>query len=261
VRLEATAENDRVILKVTDDGRGIELESIARAAVRQGIIEAGQSISRHQALRLIFRPGFSTALAVSEMSGRGVGLDVVERAVEQVGGEMHIWSEANRGTTFEMIVPVALALMPSLVVSVDGFSYCVDARRISETCFVSAEDVRRENDGEFIDWRGMRLPLVRLRALLGQAAVEEEGAESWPAIIVSTALRENEKGADEDARRAEVAVLVDGWREGRTEVLVRRLGAHGLRWTGVSGATELSEGELALVLDLPRLIETQGGVG
>ncbi len=261
VRLEATAENDRVILKVTDDGRGIELESIARAAVRQGIIEAGQSVSRHQALRLIFRPGFSTAATVSTVSGRGVGLDVVERAVEQVGGEMRVWSEAHRGTTFEMIVPVALALIPALVVAVNGVSYCVDARRVSETCVVRAEDVRREVDGEFIDWRGMRLPLVRLRTLLGQVAVEEEGAESWPAIILSTALKEKEREAGEDAGRAKVAVLVDGCREERTEVLVRRLGAHGLRWTGVSGAAELSEGELALVLDLPRLIEAQGGVG
>jgi two-component system chemotaxis sensor kinase CheA len=261
VRLEATAENDRVILKITDDGRGIEIERVARAAVRQGIIEDGQSMSRHQALRLIFRPGFSTAAAVSEMSGRGVGLDVVERAIEQVGGEMRVWSEANRGTTFEMIVPVALMLMPARVVSSGGFSYCVDARHISDAFKVRTEDVRRETDGsEVFERDRLSLRLVRLRKLLGQPEVET-GAESCAVVVVSTAMKKDGKDAGEGASDARVAVLVDGFREGCAEVLVRRLGAHGLRWEGVSGAAELSDGELALVLDLARLLESKNAGG
>ncbi|MBD0326076.1 MAG: Hpt domain-containing protein [Pyrinomonadaceae bacterium] len=195
VRLEAAAENDCVILKITDDGCGIDLETVARAAVRQGIIEEGQSVSRHQALRLIFRPSFSTAAAVSEMSGRGVGLDVVERAIEQVGGEMRVWSEAERGTTFEMIMPVALALMRARVVSSDGFSYCVDARLITETCEVKAEDVRHETGGEVIERDGMTMPLVRLRKLLGQPEVED-GAENRAVVVLSMALKKEKEAGE-----------------------------------------------------------------
>lgn len=255
VLLEALAEDDRVLLKITDDGRGVNLEGVARAAIERGIVEAGQSVTRHQALRLIFRPGFSTAPVVSKMSGRGVGLDVVERAVEQVGGEMRVWSESGRGTTFEMIVPTTLALLSALVVSSAGFSYCLDARHISETLWVASEEIERTTERESIALREARLPLVSLRKLLGQPSVAAaERAKSLPVIIVSRA--KNVSGTEPDkAERTRVAVQVDEWIEGRTEVLVRRLGAHGLRWPFVSGAAELSDGKLALVLDLQRLLE------
>lgn len=250
VRLEAFAEGDRVVLKVTDDGRGINLESVARAAAERGIVEAGQSVSQHQAVRLIFRPGFSTASVVSKISGRGVGLDVVERAVEQIGGEMRVWSETGQGTTFEIIVPVALALISALVVSSAGFSYCVDARQIIEVCSIAPEDIEFTDNEELIDWHETKLPLVRLRKLLGQPPAAEENFESWPVIIASAA----EKGTGARAL-ARVAVLVDECSEGRREVLVRRLGAHGIHWFGIKGAAELSDNHLALVLDLPRLLD------
>lgn len=105
VRLKAMTKDNRVVLHVTDDGRGIDLNSVARTAVTHGFIEAGGSVSQQQAVRLIFRPGFTTAESVSLVSGRGIGLDIVERAVAQVGGEVRVQSEAGRGATFEMIVP------------------------------------------------------------------------------------------------------------------------------------------------------------
>lgn len=258
VLLEAVAEGDRVVLKITDDGGGINLESVARTAIEHGLIEAGRSVSHHQALRLIFRPGFSTAASVSTTSGRGVGLDVVERAIEQVGGEMRVWSEAGQGTTFEMIVPVALALCSTLVVTSAGVSYCINERQISETCLIAAHDVKPDGEQEVIDWHGTTLPFVRLRQLLGQPAVAEESTESLPVIIVSPSVKEAGKESSAGER---VAVLVDEWKERRAEVLVRRLGAHGTHWTGVSGAAELSDGQLALVLDLPRLLENCRAAG
>lgn len=257
VRLEADARGDRVILKITDDGRGIDLESVAQVAVERGLIEAGRSVTRQQALRLIFRPGFSTSRVVSKVSGRGVGLDVVERGIEQTGGEMRVWSEAGQGTTFELTIPTALALMPALVVSSAGFSYCVDARRVSETRTVAAEDVDGASASVEVDGAA-RLPLVHLRQLLGQPTASAESATSWPVIIVRLAKEETEKEPGEHGRER-VAVVVDGCDEGGVEVLVRRLGAYGFRWPGVSGAAELSDGRLALVLDLPRLLETYAG--
>src|SRR5206468_3154232 len=94
VRLEARAEGNRVMLRVTDDGRGVDPLRITRAAAAQGILEAGRLLTKEQALRLIFRPGFSTAASISSVSGRGVGLDVVERAVEQTGGELRVTSDS-----------------------------------------------------------------------------------------------------------------------------------------------------------------------
>jgi len=258
LRLDALAEDDRVILRITDDGRGLDLEGIARAAVERGIIEAGQSITRHQALRLIFRPGFSTAPVVSKLAGRGVGLDVVERAIEQVGGEMRVWSAPGEGTTFELIIPTALSLVNALVVSSAGFSYCLDAGHVAETLTVADEEIERANDDELIALRGARLPLVRLRQLLGQPPVAAAArAPGWPVVIVSRLKKINGKDAS-TAQLERVALQVDGWTEGRTELLVRRLGAHGVRWQGVSGAAELSDGNLALVLDVHRLLETYG---
>ncbi|HEY0407180.1 MAG TPA: ATP-binding protein, partial [Pyrinomonadaceae bacterium] len=221
LRLDALAEDDRVILRITDDGRGLDLESIARAAVERGIIEAGQSITRHQALRLIFRPGFSTAPVVSKISGRGVGLDVVERAVEQVGGEMRVRSEPGQGTTFEMIIPTALSLFSALVVASDGHSYCIDACHVAETLTITDEQIERADDEELITLGGAQLPLVRLRQLLGQPP--GAAALSWPVVIVSRAKLV--KGKDAGAtQRGRVALQVDEWMEGRAELLARRLG-------------------------------------
>jgi two-component system chemotaxis sensor kinase CheA len=249
VRLDARARGDRVSLKIADDGRGINLDGVARAAVERGIIRAGQNVSRQQALRLIFRPGFSTSAEASKMSGRGVGLDIVERAIEQVGGEMHVWSETGQGTTFELIVPVALALLNVRVVSSAGFHYCIDAQRVGELGLAAAVDVTRAGEQELIDWHGAHLPLVRLRKLLGHPPAEES-VESLSVIIMSPPTVED---AEEAGGR--VAVVVDRWQEEPAEVLVRRLGAHGVCWPGIAGAVELSDGQLALVLDLPKLLE------
>jgi two-component system chemotaxis sensor kinase CheA len=258
VRLEALAEDQRVILNIMDDGRGLDLESIARAAVRRGHIEAGRAVTPQQALRLIFSPGFSTARAVSQMAGRGVGLDVVERAVEQLGGEMRVRSDVGTGTTFGMVVPVALALISALVVSSAGESYCVDAGHVVDARLFAPEDVSRVGDEEALDWQGRKLPFVRLRRLLGQPSAEEEVGKRH-VVIVS----EVKGGAEANAGaggHAYAAVQVDGWNEERAEVLVRRLGAHAAYWQGVSGAAELADGRLALVLDVPRLLEPSSAV-
>lgn len=260
VLLEALSEGSRVRLRIADDGRGIDAERVRRAAVERGIIEPEQELTRQQSLRLIFRPGFSTAGTVSNMSGRGVGLDVVERAVEQVGGELRVESDEGRGTTFEMLLPTTLALVPALVVQSAGFRYCVDASHITEAGFISHEEIERVGQARVMRWRGSILPLFSLRGLLSQPEAEE--AKDGPSHVLISRIAGEEGahragGGDEredgaEARRA--AVIVDGW-DGHKEVLVRGLGGHASRWRGVSGATELQDGTVALILDLPRLVE------
>jgi two-component system chemotaxis sensor kinase CheA len=249
VRLGAWTEGNRVRLRVADDGRGIDPLSVTRAAASQGIVEAGRLLTKEQAMRLIFRPGFSTAQAVSSVSGRGVGLDVVEKAIELVGGELHVSSEEGAGTTFEMILPTTLALTPALVIDSAGHHYCIDEKHVAETGRVPASEIDHSGETESVHWRGQLLPLIRMRQLLGQPTREDVNGESVPVIIISRMESDEESNG-----RKSAALVVDALGEG-TQALVRGLGRHAARWRGISGATPLPDGTIALVLDLPRLIE------
>lgn len=270
VGVEARLESNRVSLRVSDDGRGLDMEGIARAAVEQGLVAPGARVTEQQSLRLIFRPGFTTAREISSVSGRGVGLEVVEHAVEQFGGELRVSSRQGRGTTFEMRLPTTLALVPALVVHSAGRSYCVDARHIIEAGHLAPSEMRdgQEEGARVVRWRGERVPLVCMRELLGEdesrlASVVEPpetfdaptgtpASEPLPFIISRIARRKTRTTENTETEHA--AVLVDSL-EGEREVLVRTLGRHATRWRGVSGATELRDGTVALMLDLPRLLE------
>ncbi|HVF57590.1 MAG TPA: chemotaxis protein CheA [Pyrinomonadaceae bacterium] len=255
VRLQAFAEGSRVSIRVSDDGRGIDTARVARIAAERGIVAPDARVSEQQALRLIFRPGFSTAAELSAVSGRGVGLDVVEQSVEDAGGELRVWSTRGAGTTFEMRLPTTLALVSSLVVRSAENLYCVDASHIVEAGYLSPDEAVRA-DEQTVRWRGETIPFVQMRTLLGQRpAASDMAAEARvPVVISRTVARDGGDGDAHEVSGERVAVAVDGW-DGHSEVLVRSLGRHATRWRGVSGATELSDGRVALMLDLPRLLE------
>jgi two-component system chemotaxis sensor kinase CheA len=257
ILLEALAEGSRVRLRITDDGRGIDPERVRRAAIERGIIEPERELTRQQSLRLIFRPGFSTASEVSNMSGRGVGLDVVERTVEQVGGELRVESEPGRGTTFELLLPTTLALVPALIVHSAGFRYCVDTSHITEAGFIQPEEIERVGGSLVMRWRGSIVPLFYMRRLLAQPFEDAINGKRVH-VIVSHIAGEHGAGrsssSDDEQEMRLAAIIVDGW-DGHSEVLVRGLGRHASRWRGISGATELQDGTVALILDLPRLVE------
>jgi two-component system chemotaxis sensor kinase CheA len=246
VRVEADSEGGLVVLRVSDDGRGVDVEAVGRAAAAAGLKTPGAALTEAHALRLIFRPGFSTAAEASLVSGRGVGLDVVERAVEDAGGEVRVRSQRGRGTTFELRLPTSLALLPAHVVRAAGRRYCLGSSHVVEAVGAGASDVTVA--GRTLRWRGRELPLVELRELLGQGARADESDGGAPRAYVVARARQ---GAAEEAR---AAIAVDGL-EGQSEVLVRGLGRHAKRWRAVGGAAELRDGTVALVLDLPRLLE------
>jgi two-component system chemotaxis sensor kinase CheA len=253
VRVEAAAEGSRAVLRVSDDGRGVDAGLVERAAAARGLIAQGARLTDEQALRLIFRPGFSTSARASLVSGRGVGLEVVERAVEEAGGEVRVRTERGRGTTFELRLPTTLALLASLVVRSAGHGYCVDAARVVEAGHAEREAVTGDGARLSLRWRGRELPLVRLRELLGQAA-DEGGAGGETRLAFFVARAGGRPGGGEADEAGRLAVAVDAV-EGQTQALVRGLGRHATRWRGVGGATELGDGTVALVLDLPRLLE------
>lgn len=254
VLIEASTDGGRVAMRVTDDGRGVDPERVARAAAERGLVPPGATVSERQALRLIFRPGFSTAADVSLVSGRGVGLEIVEREVEEAGGEVRVSTERGRGTSFEMRVPTPLALLPALLVRSCGRVYCVAAAHLLESGRAPREDLNE--DGSRLRLDGRELPVFSARTLLGQPPSQdsEDSNSGVEFVVVRTTNGRGEESADEHA-----AVVVDAL-EGRAEVLVRGLGRHATRWRGVSGATELRDGTVALVLDLPRLVEAHAAV-
>lgn len=251
VRLAAFNEGSRIHMTVTDDGRGIDWDRIAAAAAEQGIARNGSDLSTDQCLRLIFRPGFSTARAVSELSGRGIGLDVVDRAMEPAGGEVRVATEPGVGTTFAMIMPATLALVQCLVVQSGGQLYAIESEEVRDSD-MAANQTEIDETRNHVDWQGESLPLLNLRTLLGQAASLDpvRPVIIWQVPNNSTAAQTVTDGKNR------YALVVDGIR-GRQETLVRSLGRHAARWAGVCGAAELFDGNVALVLDLRELIKAQ----
>jgi two-component system chemotaxis sensor kinase CheA len=254
VRIEARSEGGRAFILVSDDGRGIDPAAVARAAEIQGLLEPGAVLSKERSLRLIFRPGFSTTATVSDVSGRGVGLDVVESAVEQAGGAVRVRTQPGKGTEFEIRLPTAFGVLRSQVVVAGGDRYCVDAGQIIDRGEINASQIERSAKGEFLHWQGEVLPLFSLSALLVQSDGEASRTGRLDVLIGQVSAAQSDGGAQRLEHGQHRAVVVDAI-EGTQEVLVRSLGQHAARWIGIAGAAELRDGRVALVLDLQTLLQ------
>jgi len=248
LRLAAFSEGGRIHIVVNDDGRGIDLARVASAAREQGI-GGHDSLTMDQGLRLIFRPGFSTATEVSDLSGRGIGLDVVDRVMEQAGGEVRVHTEPGQGTTFLINFPVALALVRCVIVKSGDQLYAIASAGVAGQQSLDGDKLGNKENSGAIDWKGEKLPLFSLARLLDQST-EIGVSNERVAIILETKPYRNGRSGSEMG----IAIAVKRI-EGKQETLVRSLGRHGARWPGVSGAAELADGSVALVLDVEELIE------
>ncbi len=251
VKLAAFNEGSHIHITVSDDGRGIDLDRIASSATEHGIANSGERLSMDQCLRLIFRPGFSTASEVSELSGRGIGLDIVDRAMEQAGGQVRVATKAGSGTTFMMILPAALALVECVLVRSDDQVYGIRSARVADHLSLDAPEMKTISTTNTIDWQGHELPVLSLRSLLSQAE-DEADEQRGKDLIVCQADANHPAPSRPDL----FALIVDSV-TGKQETLVRGLGRHAARWLGVSGAAELLDGNVALVIDVDHLIEAQ----
>lgn len=259
IQLTALAESNRIQIYVEDDGSGIDSERVARAAAELEIIDNTSSVTLEQCLRLIFRPGFSTTTAVSETSGRGIGLEIVDRAMEEVGGEVRVRTDPGQGTTFQMVLPATLALVPSVLVQVEDHLYSIDARHVVHSGPLAdlIETGRSGSSMKEIKWRDKNVPLADLRSLLGHGNGGHD-VQGMTLLIVRLWLGDELSAASETAKTwlgNEYVALAVNSIEGEHQALVRSLGRHAARWRGVAGATELRDGTVALVLDLPQLLE------
>ncbi len=261
IRIEAVNEGSRCRIRVTDDGHGIDPRLISEAAMRLGLAGGESQLDFERSVRLIFRPGFTTLVSASKVSGRGVGLDVVETTVEQVGGELRVSSKPSGGTTFEIRLPVTFGLLAATVVISGSNRYCIAASQILAVDAVDLKDAKRiikEKTREPQRSGADQLPVISLRELLGQPA-ETSPVEknSHKQLQLITCHFPDEQPAASSNGSEHIGIVVDRV-EGTEEVLVRNLGRHAGRWYGVAGATELHDGTVALVLDLPRLLNDAG---
>jgi two-component system chemotaxis sensor kinase CheA len=239
--LRARRSGDRVTVEVEDDGRGIDPVAIRQAAHARGIASADDlgRMSDAEAMDLIFAPGFSTASEVTDLSGRGVGMDAVRSAVERLGGQASVRSQQGRGTTIHLSLPLTIVMTKVMAVRLGQELYGIPLDGIVETAFVPAPRVIPVRDAEAFVLRDRTLPLVRLADLLNIPRPQEI-PQSLKVVVVAV-------GDDL------VGVAVDGFAE-RMDVLMRPMAGILAGVPGIMGTTLLGDGSVLMILDIPELI-------
>ncbi|HZF34136.1 MAG TPA: chemotaxis protein CheA [Candidatus Angelobacter sp.] len=248
VRLSAAHVGGRIVIQVTDDGRGIDRARVRARAVERGLLDADSVLTEEQLDNLIFLPGLSTAETVSDISGRGVGMDVVRRNVERLGGRVLIRSVAGKGSTFYLSLPLTLAVLDGMIIGVGRETYVVPLTVILESLRPQARDVHRlVGGGEVLYVRGEYVPLV----YLGRAFdVPDATKEPWEGLVMLV---------DADAG-GKIGVVVDEI-VGQQQVVIKSVESNYRALRGIAGATILGNGRVALILDVAGLAEAVGGAG
>lgn len=246
ITLSAQHRSGRVVIEVSDDGAGINRPKVREIAVSKGLVAADAQLSDSEIDNLLFLPGFSTADQVSALSGRGVGMDVVRQAIQSLGGRITIHSEPGKGTRFSISLPLTLAVLDGMVVNVAGETLVVPLSAILETATLTDEDIRALGPNtNVIHVRGAFVPLYDLGAELGYRAPKSSYAGG---IVLLT--------AQENGTRS--ALVVDSILEQR-QVVIKGLQRSYGHIPGVAAATILGDGQIALILDPPDLVQNASG--
>lgn len=239
--LSAEHRSGRILIRIADDGRGINRERVLAKAIEKGLVAPDAQLSKEEIDQLIFAPGFSTAQIVSNISGRGVGMDVVRQNVKDLGGRITIESEPGVGTTFTLTLPLTLAISDGMVVNVGDQTLVVPLANVVESLRPTPADVKGLGASRaMINVRGKFIPIVPLHAAVGAGGAVEK-AEDGVLIVVET----------EGAGRA--ALLVDAIVDQR-QVVIKSLDTHYRSVEGVAGATILGDGRVALIIDVDGLV-------
>ena len=234
ITLSAAHRSGRVIIDLADDGAGIDRARVRATAIAQGLVDAGTALTDAETDALLFRPGFSTARAVGALSGRGVGMDAVQKAVTALGGRLSLWSEPGKGTRLTLSLPLTLAVMEAMLVLAGGQVFALPLAATLEATRLGTPDLVRFSRGErLVRLRQRQTPLFDLAGLLGLGAARPAAAL---AVLV----------ADEEDRR--LGLIVDDLL-GQHQIVVKPLGASLGPVPGTAAATILGDGTVALILD------------
>jgi len=249
--LKASYHESHIVIIIEDDGKGIDVQKIREKAVERGLYdrETVERMSDKEVLDLIFRSGFSTKDEVSDLSGRGVGMDVVRTAIEQINGVVEVHSEINVGTRFTIRLPLTLAIIRSLMISLGDQIYAFPMANVQETLRVSEDEIKSIGNSEVIVVRDKIVPLLRLKEHFGIVDNTHEDADLSKELFV-VIITSMDKCA---------AVVVDKLL-GEQEVVIKSLGDYLGDIDGLSGATILGDGSVALIIDARGLIKQTKGV-
>lgn len=246
VTLTAYQQGNSVVLDVTDDGRGIDVEKVRRVAIQRGLVGEKDAIDQQRAHELLFTPGFSTAAQVSEISGRGVGLDVVKRNIQELKGTIEVLTRMGEGTTFRVSLPITLAIIQALIVEAGGEKFAIPLTSVEESLRIYARDIRTVERKEVFTLRDFTLPLLRLADAFEIDDDDHHSPDTKWFIVVT---RAGEKI---------VGLLVDSLVR-QQEVVIKSIGERLKTIPGIAGATEIGESEIVLVVDVGSLIDHFGG--
>jgi two-component system chemotaxis sensor kinase CheA len=243
ILLSAAQESNHVVITIMDDGSGIDAARVQAKAVSRGLLKGDEVLSERDVVQLIFAQGFSTRDAITEVSGRGVGLDVVLKSIERLNGLVEVETVRGVGTKFIIQLPLTLAIISALLVEAAGRSYAVPLGSVVESIKFAPEQVRTINGREALRIRDRIVPLVRLAAVIGLETAPPADARQYAVIIGRGDKR--------------VALVVDRLR-GQQEVVIKGLDASiSGAATGLAGATILGDGRVVLILDVASLFETR----
>ena len=239
--LDAYQDGNNVVIEVKDDGNGIDVESVKNKAIERGTITAEQAVnmSDKEIIDLLFLPSFSTAKEVTDVSGRGVGLDVVKSKIESLSGEVEVKSKLGEGSVWTIRLPLTLAIIQALMVVVGDEKYAISLGSIQTLEDIPPSEVKLVQNKEVINLRGTVIPLIRLNEVLD---VESKQAEDESLIVVI--VKKGDK----------MAGLVIDELIGQNEIVIKSLGRYIKQCKFISGATILGDGEIALILDANALI-------
>jgi len=245
VELNASHRGGNIIIEIKDDGKGLDKEVLLNKAIEKGVVSADAVLSDQQVYELIFGAGFSTAETVSDVSGRGVGMDVVRRNINELGGSIEIQSEVGVGSSFVIRLPLTLAILDGQTVSIGSEMYIVPLVSIIESIQIKEDMVNMlAGKGETFKLREEYLPIVRLHEVLGVEDAKAKEINEGLLVVV-----------EGEGRRC--GLFVDDLL-GQQQVVIKSLEANYRKIEGLSGATILGDGSVALILDIPGLIRMAG---
>jgi two-component system chemotaxis sensor kinase CheA len=241
VTLEAYHRGGNIVIEVSDDGKGLDKSKLRAKAIEKGLIEPDAILTDKQTYELIFMPGFSTAEKLTDISGRGVGMDVVRRNIQSLGGNIEIISTLGKGSTIAIHLPLTLAILDGQSVAVGDETYIVPLGAIIESLNIKEERVNRVvGKGETFLLRGQYLPIIRMHDIFNVSTAKHTKLTEGLLVVV-------------EGQGVRCGLFVDDLL-GQQQVVIKSLEANYRRVEGVSGATILGDGSVALILDIPGLV-------
>jgi two-component system, chemotaxis family, sensor kinase CheA len=245
VYLRAYQLGDAVFIEVEDDGRGLDRDRIITKAIANGVIQSAAMLDENEICNLIFLPGFSTADSVTDISGRGVGMDVVKRNIEALKGSVQLRTRKGQGTTISIRLPLTLAIIDGLAASVGNEVFIIPISSVVESLRPEQSVVHTvEEQGEVLNVRGEYIPLLRLSRIL---SIEPDKKDPWDAIVIVTHHENRKYGLMADALL------------GEQQVVLKTLGSATPKVNDIAGGTIMGDGRIALVLDIAGIIEKSRG--